>query len=100
MWTVIKVGSSLKFYDFKAGQYTAIGNLRYAEIDELTNINGVSFTHDGVSNQILDHDKCVSELLNFGIPLFIKKSDAAKAATSINLTGYKYFKLEPTKIQL
>ena len=100
MWAIIKIGTPLKFYDFKIGQYVIIGDIRYGEIDELKDLNGASIAHNGITDKVLDHDKCVSNLLSAGIPFFLKKEDARKAATEINLTGYKYYKFEPAIVKL
>lgn len=100
MWAVIKVGKPLKFYDFKMGQYATVDDIRYAKLDELTDLNCVSIAHDGITDIVLDHNKCVSKLLSAGIPFFLKKEDARTAATTINLTGFKYYKFEPTTVQL
>jgi len=100
MWAVISTSKYLKFYDFQAENFIHVNDIRYVNISELADSNGIARSHDGITEIILDHDLCVSELINAGIPLFIKKSDAREAATSRKLTGFKYLKLEPKMIKI
>ncbi|QPB82921.1 hypothetical protein CWC22_007935 [Pseudoalteromonas rubra] len=73
MWTVVKISRELQFYNFQTGEFQDVGHIRYARAEELNSRNGVQIDQSGIADIILDHDKCVSELIAARIPLFPKK---------------------------
>lgn len=88
MWAVISTTKKLQFFEFKSNEFIAIEGVEYIR-SELC------------STRYLDkHDLHVSKILSAGIPLFANKIDARKEAVKVNLTGFKYLKLEPAVIRI
>ncbi|SGZ04064.1 hypothetical protein [Moritella viscosa] len=88
MWVIISTSDQLKFYDLKNNEGIIIDGLYYF-IKTRGHVPEIKF----------DHNKAVSTLLKWGIPLFMKKTDARKEAVNAKLTGFKYLKLNPSIIK-
>jgi hypothetical protein len=89
MWVIISTSTILKFFNLKDDVAVEVDGLNYF-IKEKGYVPEIKF----------DHNFAVSQLLEYGFPLFINKADARKEAVSANLTGFKYLQLHPSIIKI
>ncbi len=89
VWVVISTSKILKFFDLKSTKSKEINGLSYA------------IEQNGHSPKIqFEHNAAVTTLLKNGVPLFINKVDAKNEAVALGLTGFKYLKLSPNKVEV
>ena len=90
MWAVISMTNKLKFYNFDKKEFCQLDGLQYKE------------SPHGYRTEIIEIDDngIASILLANGIAIFQSKKDVQARAISAGLTGYKYFKLNPTVLKI
>lgn len=90
MWAVISMTNKLKFYNFDKQEFCQLDGLAYKE-----DIHG----YGSKSIKMEDND-IASILLANGISIFQSKKDIQARVIPIGLTGYKYFKLNPSVLKI
>ena len=89
MWAVISMTNKLKFYNFEKKEFCQLDGLEYEED---------IYTYGSKIIKMKDND-IASILLANGISIFQTKKDVQAKAIAIGLTGYKYFKLNPSVLK-
>ena len=90
MWAVISMTNKLKFYNFDKKEFCQLDGLEYEEDIYVYGSKIIKMKDNDIARILLAND----------IAIFQSKKDVQARALSAGLTGYKYFRLNPTVLKI
>lgn len=89
MWAIISMTNDLKFYNFDKNEFCQLEGLTYEKDIYAYGSKTVKMEDNEIANILLIN----------GISIFQTKKDVQAKAITMGLTGYKYFKLNPSVLK-